>query len=497
MKRSDPLLLGVISALLMLLYLALGPKVGVGLILGAALLVLVVRFPVIGLAMMILSGTAFQVLGSEHLTGLPLSLGKIAGIMASIAWLLQMIRTREAMSYSPQILWLAAFMAGMAISIQVSPDRALSMEGLLRYAQLFLLYIMIVNLIGASGRLLDQSCVILTASMIVSVFIGLMEFYLPSLALDADDPGLVQGTVGAIIDSDSVEGVEIKRITGGLSDSNWFAYTLAAVLPLNLYLFHRYSNAAIRTLILLAVALQSLGIVLSLTRTAIFAVVVSIIFLVAKRRLALAPVLVAGLIGSMAVLVWNPPGLQRIFSVEYLKEGSTPLRQYLLQGGAEMVMQRPVSGYGYSQFGPNFVKWLSGVPVPPSVEDWERVFTQRVAEGSDRPEWIMPHNTILQIWVEYGLLGILSCTMFIISILRDLSLVSRRGTARFRLLADSLAAGVWGFVASALFGHLALLKIIWILAALAAALRRVALTDEGPVPTVAPRPIPQGASGAM
>ena len=368
-------------------------------------------------------------------------------------------------------------------------------EGLFRYAQLLLLYFMIASLAGRSARSLDQSCAILSASMVLSVFIGLLEFFLPSLALEDDDPGLVQGTVGAILDRDSVEGVDIKRITGGLSDSNWFAYTLAAVLPVNLYLFRRWRHAGLRLLVGAAAALQVFGIVLSLTRTAIFALAVSVAVLVLRRRLPLAPILAAAVIGGSAILAWNPPGLERLFSVQYLQEGSTPLRQHLLLGGVNLIADRPLQGYGYSEFGPAFMKWLARIPVPESVATWEAETDRRVANGADQLEWIMPHNSILQIWVEYGLAGIVSASLFVWAVLRDLSLCARFGGARARLLADCLAAAVWGFLVSAMFGHLAMLKIIWILAGLAAALRRVVFEGERAAVPQGCGPAPAAAAG--
>ena len=475
MIRSDLFALTAIGGLLGALALLAGPMIGIGAVLGLAMAALIYRVPTLGLAFMVLTGTTLQVLGSEHLTGLPLSLGKAAGVLTLLAWLARSLVHRLPLTYSPQLPALLAFALSLLLSAVFARDQALAQEGLFRYAQLFLLFFMIASIAGESKRALEYACIALTASMAVSSVIGLFEFFVPALAIESDDPSLVQGMIGAIVDRDSLEGVEIKRITGGLSDSNLFAYTLVSVLPLNLHLFHRYRGPAQRALILLAAALQGVGIVLSFTRSAIIALAVVVLVLLIRRRLSLRPVLLAGILGALAFATWNPPGLQRLFSPEYARAGSTPLRSMMLRGGVALIMERPIAGYGYSGFGPAFIRWLRDKPVDEAIEIWERELQNRVAADEERLEWVMPHNTVVQLWVEYGVIGFAAFTGFLCCILLDLRVGARYGPPALGELSDCLLAGVLGFLACAAFGHLALLKIVWILGGLAAALRRVAL----------------------
>jgi O-antigen ligase len=151
------------------------------------------------------------------------------------------------------------------------------------------------------------------------------------------------------------------------------------------------------------------------------------------------------------------------------------MRAYLLRGGAALVQERPITGWGYNQYGANFLRWLSDEPdLPGEIMAWERHMEDRIAQGIERPEWIMPHNTAVQVWVEFGLLGILAFSAFYLLMLRDLRLVRRFGDPPRSLLADCLVASSLGFLVCAAFGHLALAKTIWILAGYAAAVRRVA-----------------------
>lgn len=476
MRPVEVLAAGVVGAALLAGAVLAGPLIAAGAVLGAALVFGIYWVPSAGLALMILSGTALQVLGSEHLTGLPLSLSKVAGVATLAAWMLRIVLHRQPMTWSPQIAAFIAFLGAIWLAGFVAPDPGEAREALFRYAQLFLLFFMIANIAGESQRALDHAVVALTVSMTLSSAIGLAEYFLPSLTIESDDPAAALGSIGALVDRDSLEGVELKRITGGLSDSNWFSYTLVSVLPLNLYLFHRFARPLWRFLILGAATMQSICIVLSFTRSAVMALVVAVVVLVLRGRLPVKPLAVAAVIGLAGLIVWNPPGLQRIYSIEYAKVGSTPLRTLMLQGGAAMIQHQPVTGYGYNQFGPNFMHWLrTRRELSPEIEFWESETIRRVALGEERFEWVMPHNTAVQVWVEFGLLGVLAFTGFVLAQFRDIGTSRRAGTRGQVELADCLLAGGLAFLVCAVFGHLLLLKIVWMLGGLAAALCRVSV----------------------
>ena len=454
---------------------AASPLVAAGAVLGAALFAAIYVMPGIGLALMVLTGTTLQVLGSEHISGLPVSLGKVAGAVTLAAWLARNVVRRLPATWSPQMLALLAFLAAVLLAALMTPVAEDRFEGLVRYAQLVLLTVMIANIAGESERALNQACIALTVCLTLSCLIGLAEFLLPSLSIESDDPSLVQGSIGAVIDRDSLEGVEIKRITGGLSDSNWFSYTLVAVLPVNLYLYVRFAGPIARLAILSMATLQITCTVLSFTRSALIALAISVLYLMMRNRLPRKLLLLAGLL-AIGFVLWNPAGLSRIFSAQYAQEGSTPMRTYLVLGGIHLVQVRPITGFGYNQYGPHFMDWLDQQhDVPESVLQWQDATERRVATGEERLEWIMPHNTILQIWVEFGLFGLLAFGGILVFMLTDLSQARRFGDPSLQLLADCLVAATLGFLVCAMFGHLALAKMVWLLAGFAAATRRVAI----------------------
>jgi O-antigen ligase len=98
-----------------------------------------------------------------------------------------------------------------------------------------------------------------------------------------------------------------------------------------------------------------------------------------------------------------------------------------------------------------------------------------VEAGKESEHTILPHNIYLEVAVSYGLLGFAAFLAFGWCAYRDLSLAERLGDPLERNVAVSLKAGLVAFAVSGIWGHILTMKILWILAGLAAALRRVVL----------------------
>ncbi len=478
MRQPILLIPAAVGASLFAVAAMAGPVLATGGILAVGLVALIYAMPMIGLAFMFVTGTVLQVLGSEHFIGLPLSLNKIsAGLTLSI-WAVRSIILRVPLTRSRQVYAMLAFILVVAATGAVSPDPQESREGFVRYIQVVLLMVMIANIAGESQSALDVACIALSGSMVASTLLGLAEFLLPSLMVEFDDPSLGQGTIGAVVDRDTIEGVEIKRITGGIGDSNWFGYTLALVLPINLYLFYRYQAPLARLFIVGAAGLQSMGVILSFTRSAILGAGVAVIWLVIRGRLPLKPLLLAGAIGIAGFAAWNPAGLERVYSTSYAQGGSTPVRTVMTVGGLELISRSPIIGYGYNQYGPNLFAWMMRQhDLPPDAVAWERALYTQAHPGDERLEWINAHNTYIQLWVEFGLPGMLAFAALIYFMVRELRIASRLGNENQRILADCLLASALGFIVCCVFGSLLLTKISWFITGLAAALYRVTTTQ--------------------
>jgi len=213
--------------------------------------------------------------------------------------------------------------------------------------------------------------------------------------------------------------------------------------------------------------LQAVGVVLSYTRTPLIGLAGVLVFLVWKRRLPLLPVLVLGAVLGLSAPLWLPAGLlDRFFSEKYLREGSTPMRREIFGMAVELIELRPLLGHGYQQFGPQFIKHSK----TEMGLEWER----RDEDGSEPAHLLRAHNLYLDVWVMHGLLGLLPLLIFYALLLRELGQVVATGPPPEAELALALMACLISFYLCGLGGHSQELKIFWVLAGLAAALRRVA-----------------------
>jgi len=92
-------------------------------VLGVALGAAIYAMPIIGLTLMVLAGTALQILGSEHAGGLPVSLGKIAGALTLATWAARSVLHRRPAPWSPQMLALMAFLAAIFLAVIAAPGK--------------------------------------------------------------------------------------------------------------------------------------------------------------------------------------------------------------------------------------------------------------------------------------------------------------------------------------------------------------------------------------
>ena len=471
-------------ALTGLLY-AGGTTVLVGLA-GLVLVVAIFTWPTVGLALLMLTGTSLQISQSAHLTGLPFSLSKIFGVLTLLSWIIWLMRRRAAFTFSPQMIALAALTGVMALSALIMPDREQSLIGLSRISQLILLYLLLANL-AAERRTLIGFCAMLTGAATLSSLIGLAEHFLPALELQSGDPelmqGAAQGTLGAEVEYDSVQSGPLKRVTGGLGFPNWFAYFLASAIPMNIAWWWASRDIVARLCVLLMTGLHLVGMVLSYTRSGIIALGVAVLYLAVKKRIPAGHIWLVFVLVTLGSVVWLPSGfLERTFSIEFLKEGSTPVRRALIEKSFGMLRERWLLGYGFWGYGPEFMRRLQpedDVIEPNSV--WE--FINNVESGKEDVHTILPHNLYLEVGVSYGLLGLSAFLAFLWCVFRDLNIAERHGDPLERDVAVCLKAGLVAFAVSGLWGHILTMKIVWILGGLAAALRRVVLdrvADESP-----------------
>lgn len=106
-------------------------------------------------------------------------------------------------------------------------------------------------------------------------------------------------------------------------------------------------------------------------------------------------------------------------------------------------------------------------------EEWER----RDADGSEPARLLRAHNLYLDVWVMHGLVGLLPLVLMFLLLLRELNQVAGAGPPEEAELALALMACLISFYLCGMGGHSQELKIFWVIAGLAAGLRRVVFSS--------------------
>ena len=170
------------------------------------------------------------------------------------------------------------------------------------------------------------------------------------------------------------------------------------------------------------------------------------------------------------------------------------MRTDLYRSALHIAAERPIFGWGYGQFGYQFIKRLN-TDMSMRVGAWGADLQRAIDRGQEQVYNIGTHNLYLEIQVEYGLLGLIPFLGFLYLVLNDYRLGMSIGDEDLRNLSIYLFAGTIAFLACGMLGHAKMLKILWILAGLGVAVRRLAIlgdTETNPYGRYAARPEPQG-----
>lgn len=436
---------------------------------GLVVAAVVMLAPLVGLVLTVVTQIIW-LLGAYAPGGISvLALSKVFTGLTALAWLQGALRDRVALTYAPHMLALAVFVLVVLLGPVLTPAFDDSLIGIGKYAMMVLPYFLVANL-AISRRGVRTVVIAVTAAATLAALLALVERFLPGIDLNFGE-GIA---LGAHADDVSLgSGPGIKRVTGGIGDANWFSYTMATALPLCLYWYRVGRSLWVKLLAVGMAVLQLVGIVLSYTRTPLIGLAGMVLFLVWKRRLPLLPVLAMTVVLGAASPLWLPAGfLDRFFSEKYLREGSTPMRREIFSMAVDLIQMRPLLGHGYQQFGPQFIKHSK----TEMGDEWER----RDTEGTEPAHLLRAHNLYLDVWVLHGLAGLLPLVLMFVLLLRELNQVSITGPPDEAELAVVLMACLISFYLCGLGGHSQELKIFWLLAGLAAGLRRVAFSADHP-----------------
>jgi hypothetical protein len=459
------LTLAGIALLVMLATVLAGGLPVVLLVLGLLVAVGVVLAPLAGMTVMMVSQIIW-LLGAYAPAGIGLlAASKVFTGLVALGWLVAALRDRIAPTWAPHMLPLAGFVAVAVLAPVLTPAFSDGLIGVGKYAMMFAPYLLVANL-AISQRGVRIGAAAVTAAATLSALLAVVERFLPGIDLTFG-----QGiALGAHVDAGSIDGVQIMRVTGGIGDANWFSYTMATAVPLCLYWYNTAQTVWLRLAAVAMALLQLMGVVLSYTRTPLIGLAGVVMYLVWKRKLPLGPLLLASVLGLATAPLWLPQGfVDRFLSEKYLREGSTPMRREIFGMAVQLIAQRPALGHGYQQFGPQFIQQSK----TEMGDEWKR----RDEDGSEPAHLLRAHNLYLDVWVMHGAIGLVPLVLFYLLLLRELGQVAAHASPEQAELAVALSACLIAFYLCGVGGHSQELKIFWVLAGLAAGLRRVVYTS--------------------
>src|SRR5262245_34329497 len=249
-------------------------------------------------------------------------------------------------------------------------------------------------------------------------------------------------------------------------DANDFATVSVAAMPIGIYLARRVRSWR-RLLSVLALVVLSITIVRSGSRGGFLALIATAIFIVLSlraislgRRVAAVAIVAVVLFVFASERYWAQMGT--ILSKTDYNQTEETGRLQIWGRGVGYVLTHPILGVGVDNFG--------------AAEGMLAPFASRQQYGVG-VKWNAPHNTFLQVAAEMGLPALAFFIAMVVSAFRVLAPHRRPRSLPPppvpAALKQALRASILGFMIGAMFLSLAYLEVLYILVAMAIAVRKI------------------------
>jgi O-antigen ligase len=294
---------------------------------------------------------------------------RLLGVGVMAGWVLHVLLRRERVVLGRPGGLLLAYLAFAASSLLWAEDRAAAFATLELLVQLFVLYLMVVNLLPSWDAIRRALDVLLVSTTVVALFVfwQLPGLDGPRATLQLGDEAFNPNQLAAGLVLPVFAGVAL----GGSSSRWWRA---AAVVPL-------------------VVAALLTG-----SRGATVALLAGAVALVAARPRIVARIVALGVVVALAAAVLVPADRRAMLGDRYaaIVEDRGSGRLDIWRVGTGMVADRPVIGVGLAGFQPSFYGYMDGADVDPRwAREWSNRYGQRGA-----------HNVYLQTLAELGVAGL-------------------------------------------------------------------------------------------
>jgi O-antigen ligase len=362
----------------------------------------------------------------------------------------------------PAIALAALYWLVAAASVAWAPDRARALEALVRLGKDLTLFVIVAAALYDRGTLRRAAWAIVIAGILVTWAPAYQRF---SGHYEHDLWGF-GGTKFSHLWGD----IEGYRVTGTLSDPNYFAQSLIPVLALGFGLFWTARRRAARLCAGWAMVAALGCVILTYSRGAVIALAAVFALLVVGYRphrrsaagvalviLAAIPFATSAYVKRLETFGKFTPARQ----TEVVTEPGFRGRASEMLAGIQMFKDHPLGGVGLGNYETYYQRYARSIGIDPRLEEREA------------------HSLPIEIAAETGVVGLLGFGLLVLAIVHRVYIARRRAIDPDDLaLATGIGIALSGYLTSSLFLHDAYQRQLWIVAALAYASARLA----SPVP---------------
>ncbi len=432
------ILVGITAAGVGILFLAASllfasEVVVTALMLMAIAVVLILKWPVVGLIGFIIISFIRPADIVPSLGTIPLA--KLIGGGTFLAVILKHIRSKDILFKYKQTYLLAALTIILFISVPLSFWPTRSLEISMDFTKILLFFLIFINIVRDLKTLKIVSLVAV-ACMCVLCYSTIQSYLDGSLRAAA--------TIGA----------------GLFGDSNDVALVLVTSIPLVGFLkLNRKKKVSINILYWSIVSFLTAGVVVTESRGGLLGLIAVLFLTFIRGRNKLKGILIL-LIAGLLIIPFLPSDISERYKTigEYGDDPSAMNRLYAWQAGLDMMISRPFYGVGIGAF--------------------EAAFgTEFKPDGFNSARWMAPHNTLVQIGAETGIIGLsiflylyIFCMLQLKRMRIEQTGIDSKRAAQAR---DILFTGFVGFAICAFFLTQALNYILYFLVASTICLRNI------------------------
>ncbi|MCL4691542.1 MAG: O-antigen ligase family protein [Candidatus Hydrogenedentes bacterium] len=439
-------------------------------VIGLVLVFFFLKRPVLGLylttALLLLSG----MLGGLGIVpyGVPSTAAKACGAATIAAWVLNVLTTEKRFRFGREVFLPLAFAGWALVGIAFSLTWRVQLPEWNRLISVVIYFILAIHLLDTPQKLHRFVVVVLSCAFAMSLY-AIAQYFIPrfQLAGVAGIESIAGGADMAFIDPEGTVSGAAVRVTGGTGHSNWLAFMLLLLLPLNVYWFTTMKSRHGKLLVLAAVGVELAALVLTFTRVSLIVGFVVALILVARSLVRLNPYRLSALAAALVVAWFFVPTAykERVLDFSSYSESESTAARVDLQAYAWEYMQDfPVVGVGLGGFGLHFYEENS---------PYAAMLRWMNDELGFNPLYYGPHNMYLQLGSESGTVGLILMLLFFLMALLHALRAERKfrllGEGQMATLAGAVSVSVLAFLLCAVFLHALQQKVWWMVFAVAVA----------------------------